>query len=757
MRANEHRGWVQRARAVPIETEIERRGIKLRREGLERVGPCPKCGGDDRFAINTKKQVFNCRGCGICGDVIQLVEDLDGIDFNTACTRLTGQPPPRANGKANGKDTSKKVVVATFEYRDRAGNVLFVVDRIEFQKPDGDYVLKDGKRDKVFRQRRPDPDHPGKWLPNVTGVPVVPYRLPQVLEAIAAGCPALIVEGEAKADLLWSWNVAATCCAGGAKKWKPEHSEFLRGADIVLVPDHDEAGWQHINSVGASLTGTAQRVRVLVLPDLRPKGDVIDWAKASGSREQLDALIDKAPDWTPPAKKADELDKENKDRAAQSEEGLLDALARMAKGVKRGRERKRLAKEFGVNPSDIDAEIEARRTEVEIHAPLHGHWFVEPWPEPADGDALIRDIIRKLQKHIVISHDGALAIALWIMLAWAHDEVATHSPILNITSAEPDSGKTTTLGVVSFLVPRAISSVDISRAALYRSIQRWQPSFVIDEFDDVLAAKADGDKAELRSVINSGHTRNHGVLRCITDEHKPEMFSTFCPKAIGMIGRKMPATTLGRCIIVEVRRRKKGEPVEKFKHEDDGELRNLRSRLRRWSMDNTEALRGSEPSMPDGFENRRADNWRVQFAIADLCSGAEDWSDKARLAAAKLEGASDVTSIGVRLLADIKRIFDEDGCDCILSATLVVRLKEDVEQPWADWNKGKGLTQNSLAVLLGGGGGRGRASRGGFGIRSDTVHPSPSVQGKGYKRSQFEDVWSRYLPEEISSSSQGGE
>jgi hypothetical protein len=140
-------------------------------------------------------------------------------------------------------------------------------------------------------------------------------------------------------------------------------------------------------------------------------------------------------------------------------------------------------------------------------------------------------------------------------------------------------------------------------------------------------------------------------------------------------------------------------------------------------MDNVDTLRDAGVSMPEQFYNRRGNNLRVLFAVADLCSGAEDWSDRARLAAIKLEGASDVSSIGVRLLADIKRIFDEDGCDCMLSAMLVTRLKEDVEQPWAEWNKGKGLTQNSLAVLLGGGG-RGRGTRGGFGIRSKTVHPS---------------------------------
>jgi CHC2 zinc finger len=209
MRGHEHQDWVQRARAVPIEREIERRGFKLRRAGAEHIGPCPKCGGDDRFAINTKKQIFNCRGCGAAGDVIELVEHLDGVDFNTACTTLAG-PPPKANGKANGKDATdraKKVVVATFKYHDQNGDLLFVKERIEFQYPDGAFVLKDGKHDKTFRQRRPDSDHAGRWLSNVDGVSVVPYRLPQVLEAIAADHPVLIVEGEAKADLLWSWNV----------------------------------------------------------------------------------------------------------------------------------------------------------------------------------------------------------------------------------------------------------------------------------------------------------------------------------------------------------------------------------------------------------------------------------------------------------------------------------------------------------------------------------------------------------------------
>jgi phage/plasmid primase-like uncharacterized protein len=81
--------WIVRARNVPIESEIERRGIKLNGKN-ERAGPCPKCGGDDRFSINVKKGVWNCRGCGVGGDVIDLVQWLDGVDFIPAATTLAG-------------------------------------------------------------------------------------------------------------------------------------------------------------------------------------------------------------------------------------------------------------------------------------------------------------------------------------------------------------------------------------------------------------------------------------------------------------------------------------------------------------------------------------------------------------------------------------------------------------------------------------------------------------------------------------------
>jgi hypothetical protein len=94
--------WVAKARAaVRLEDELERRGIKnlTRDTRFERSGPCPRCGGSDRFAINTKKQAWNCRNCRCGGGIVELVEHLDGVDFLDACRFLTGCDPQKGEGE----------------------------------------------------------------------------------------------------------------------------------------------------------------------------------------------------------------------------------------------------------------------------------------------------------------------------------------------------------------------------------------------------------------------------------------------------------------------------------------------------------------------------------------------------------------------------------------------------------------------------------------------------------------------------------
>ncbi len=86
--------WIAEARAADILQEAERRGARLKRAGAEWIGPCPACGGTDRFGIHPRKGVFHCRGSGKGGDVIAMVQYLDTSDFKMACEALTGREPP---------------------------------------------------------------------------------------------------------------------------------------------------------------------------------------------------------------------------------------------------------------------------------------------------------------------------------------------------------------------------------------------------------------------------------------------------------------------------------------------------------------------------------------------------------------------------------------------------------------------------------------------------------------------------------------
>lgn len=80
------------ARALPILEVAARLGIEgLRRDGREHVGPCPVCGGKDRFSIAPDRGVFNCRICARGGDGLALVQHLRGCDFKSALNFLAGE------------------------------------------------------------------------------------------------------------------------------------------------------------------------------------------------------------------------------------------------------------------------------------------------------------------------------------------------------------------------------------------------------------------------------------------------------------------------------------------------------------------------------------------------------------------------------------------------------------------------------------------------------------------------------------------
>jgi 5S rRNA maturation endonuclease (ribonuclease M5) len=141
----------------------------------------------------------------------------------------------------------QREVAETYDYTDESGELLFQV--VRFEPMD-------------FRQRRPDGN--GGWLWNLKGTRRVPYRLPTVIEANKQGETIFVVEGEKDVHALERLGgLVATCNPMGAGKWRPEFSEALRGADVAVVADRDDAGRQHAAEVARALRGVAADVSVL--------------------------------------------------------------------------------------------------------------------------------------------------------------------------------------------------------------------------------------------------------------------------------------------------------------------------------------------------------------------------------------------------------------------------------------------------------------------------------------------------------------
>jgi hypothetical protein len=217
-------------------------------------------------------------------DAVQWLRQEGLLTNNASSQRLNDGSTQRA---ARLHPLSDFKLVAKFDYVAVDSTQLFQV--LRFERPDGT---------KTFRQRHRDAK--GSWVNNVDGVERVLYRLPDVGEAITASQPIFLVEGERKSDTLAAWGIFSTCNAGGAGKWLPSYTATLRDADVIILPDNDEPGRRHAQLVAGQLHGVAKRVRILELPDLSLKGDIVDWVAAGGTRKALWSLVEAtAADWAP--------------------------------------------------------------------------------------------------------------------------------------------------------------------------------------------------------------------------------------------------------------------------------------------------------------------------------------------------------------------------------------------------------------------------------------------------------------------------
>lgn len=360
---------------------------------------------------------------------------------------------------------------------------------------------------------------------------------------------------------------------------------------------------------------------------------------------------------------------------------------------------------------------------------------VEPWPVPVDGASLLEDAYQLLARYVIADKETLRAAALWSALTWFAD-FATVLPLAVVTAPEKNCGKSTLLNALAKLACRPLYASNITPAALFRAVEKWQPTLLIDEADTF--AK---DNEELRGVLNAGHTRDQATVIRVVEvggELEPRAFNVWGPKAMAGIGN-MPETIMSRAIVLTMRRKTKNERADNLRHCDHAAFLDVKRRLARWADDNGATFAEMRPAL-DGLHNRTADNWEPLLALADLAGG--DWPKRARHAAIKLTGSDEeAPSLNQELLGDIRAVFDRLKVERIFSADLLAELCSDEESAWATYNRGKPVAPRQLSKRLAE-----------FGIAPKQLKIKFENRN-GYELAQFADAFARYLasPTDLSS------
>lgn len=600
----------------------------------------------------------------------------------------------------------------------------------------------------------------GKWElkePKFEGAKPL-YNLRQLCDQARLSERVILVEGELKVDMLSLVGILATT-SGGAQSVEAADCKPLAGRKVLAWADNDNTGFEYVQHAADKLRALGSEVTFVDVAalNLPPKGDVVDWLKAFHQQHGREAtaadiwalpVIERAPgkgevaggdlstsiasgDATPLSGSIAQAGAP----PAQSDEEKVQWLASLTQ-LEYGRVRKDQAKALGVPVGTLDGIVKTVRSDGSEAGRLPFD-EVEPHPHPIIPAQLLDEVVGMVQRFIVLEPEQAYAVALWIALTWFIDEIEI-APLAIINAPEKSCGKTQLLTVMERMTYRPLPASNASPSALFRAVELWKPTILIDEADTFFR-----DNFELHGMVNAGYLRIGFVLRseAVGDSFVPRMYSVFSAKAIAGVAleKHLSDALMSRGIIINLRRKLSHELVSRLRHAGRGIFTGIAEKLARFADDYAEQVRDARPSLPDALSDRDQDNWEPLLAIAS-CAGAE-WLARATAAALKLSGGDKTPSIGNELLADIQHVFESLGVDKIRTAELIEALCKDEEGPWETYNRGKQINPRQVARYL-------KA----YGISSKNIRLDARKISKGFELSQFSEAFQRYLatPPELS-------
>ena len=558
-----------------------------------------------------------------------------------------------------------------------------------------------------------------------------------------------IFEGEQKADLANKLGLIATT-AGGSKAVKNHYWQPLHNRRCILWRDNDQAGLEWLKDVITELTAAECAEFHVIDVDqlgLQPKDDIVDYVailkgqQADITNEGIIEAIKNLPIMTDEQvlKLLNIDDQQASDSLPQSEAGeneislefaqsVINQLAQLSEleyQLKRTETAKTLN---GMPVSALDKLVKQARQDIEVNEKASVVQDVEPYADEVDGTTLANEIHSIIVAHIACDHAVSVAATLWIFFSWAID-ISYIAPIGWINAPEKRCGKSQLATIMGRMSKRTLSTTSITPAALFRCIEKYKPTLVIDEADTFF-----GDNDELRGIINAGFSRdNPYIIRSVGDDHEPTPFNVFGAKIISGIG-KLPSTVMDRSISLTLRRKLTTEQKNRLRLLPMDATDTIKTKLARWTDDNATAIQNAMPTLPDSINDRAQDAWEILFKIASVLG--DDWLRQCYQSCLQISGIEqDEPSVNEQLLNDIKNVFEYKRVDRISSVDLIIALCSDPELMWSTFNRGKPITPKQIAKRLSE-----------YKISSKTIRFGGNTpNAKGYYKDDFSDAFSRYL------------
>jgi hypothetical protein len=350
---------------------------------------------------------------------------------------------------------------------------------------------------------------------------------------------------------------------------------------------------------------------------------------------------------------------------------------------------------------------------------------------------LLLDLVEWNLRRFIVYTDEHCSVANTLWIAATHTMITNpYATRLRFVSPQKECGKTTAQDVTSELCQGSMSAVNISAAALARTIATGPPTMHLDEYQSMIGKNAvQTDSSDLlQGIFNAGFQRGKPYLRWNQREGELEECPTFAMISLAGVGA-LPDMVASRCIDIMLIRKLPGESIEYYRGHHIPGLQRVRDLLHMSVSYHYPQLLNTPDNRPEmPVDGRDADKWESLIRIADVAGGR--WPERSREACKVLcvADSDSYEDLGRQALLDIRRVFVAAGWPLALpSRWLQQQLLSLPESVWEDYGRGRALTQNKLARLLKP-----------YKIFSTTIRFDPDPL-KGYYRASFEESWARYL------------